>query len=175
MTHLPAALRAVAHFSDTPQAYPARGYAAPVGAARLAAPDASVSRQGRDVTLTLNAPGDGVALTIPREAQLISLDIAGVAAQAQGQVEDITCNTPDCGRMQMILHLGTSAPFEIVLRAITRGLPAEAGKLAGARPPEAVPSQGGDVTVLIRKSPSPGDERKRRQISTASFANSAFS
>jgi len=156
VTHLPAVLRAVAHFSDTPQAYPARGYAAPVGAARFAAPDASVSRQGRDVTLTLNAPGDGVALTIPREAQLTSLNIAGVDAPAQGQVEDITCNTPNCGRMQMILHLGTSAPLEIVLRAITRGLPAEASKLARARPPQAVPSQGGDVTVLIRKIAIPG-------------------
>jgi hypothetical protein len=149
--HLPAALRAVAHFPETVQAYPARGYAAPVGAARFPAPDISVSRKGHDVILSLNAPGDGVALTIPRDAQLGSLTIAGVEAQAQGDVEDINCATPDCSHMQMTLHLGTSAPFEIVLRAITRGLPAQASKLARARPPEAVPSQGGDVTVLIRK------------------------
>jgi hypothetical protein len=144
-------LRAVAHFPDTVQAYPAQGYATPMGPARFPAPDVSVSRQGHDVTLSLNAPGDGIALTIPKDAQLNSLTIAGVEAQAQGEVEDINCASPDCGHMQMTLHLGTSAPFEIVLHAITRGLPAQASKLAQARPLEAVPSQGGDVTVLIRK------------------------
>jgi len=66
-------------------------------------------------------------------------------------VDAINCTTPDCGRMQMTLHLGTSAPFEIILRSVHRGLPLQGMALVQARLPEAVPSQGGDVTLLIRK------------------------
>ena len=151
VTHLPDALRAAAHFSDTVQHQPMTGYIAPAGSARLSAPDARVSRQGRDVTLDLNARGDAVALLIPQEAGLKSLTIAGLEAPAEGQVEAISCVTPDCGHMRMTLHLSTSAPFEILLRAITRGLPPEGGRLLKARAPAGVPSQGGDATMRIRK------------------------
>ncbi|HEX4026481.1 MAG TPA: M20/M25/M40 family metallo-hydrolase [Rhizomicrobium sp.] len=150
VAQLPAGLRAAAHFSDKVQHLPATGYVAPAGAARFAAPDARVTRQGKDVTLALDAPGDGVTLLLPREAQLRSLTIAGIEAPAEGQVDTITCATPDCGRMQMTLHLGTSTPFEIVLRSVHRGLPPQGAALLKARPPEAVPSQVGDVTLLTR-------------------------
>jgi hypothetical protein len=151
VTRLPDALRAAAHFSDTVQHMPMTGYIASAGSARLPAPDARVSRQGQDVTLDLNAPGDAVALLIPLEAGLKSVSIAGFEAPAEGQVESISCVTPDCGHMRMTLHLSTSAPFEILLRAITRGLPPQGKGLLQARAPAGVPSQGGDATMRIRK------------------------
>jgi hypothetical protein len=153
---LPDSLRAAAHFSATVQRLPATGYIAPAGSAHFPAPYAQMSRQGHDVTLTLNAPGDGVTLLLPREVQLKSLTIAGLEAPAQGAVDTIICATPDCGHMRMILHLGTLAPFEILLRAVHQGLPPQGGALLKARPPEAVPSQTGDVTLLIRKIAVPG-------------------
>jgi hypothetical protein len=149
--HLPEGLRAVAHFSAAVQRLPATGYAALAGSAHFPMPDAGVTRQGHDVTLALDAPGDGVTLLLPREVQFKSLTIAGLDAPAQGAVDTIICATPDCGRMRMILHLGTLMPFEILLRAVHQGLPPQGGALQKARPPEAVPSQTGDVTLLIRK------------------------
>jgi hypothetical protein len=148
---LPDRLRAAAPFSSTVQRQPATGYVAPAGAAQFPAPDAHVSRRGHDVMLDLDAPGDGVSLLLPRQAQLKSVDIGGIQARAEGQVEVINCATPDCGRMQMTLHLGTSAPFEIVLRSVNRGLLLHGMALVKARSPNAVPSQGGDTTLLIRK------------------------
>ncbi len=151
VARLPGSLRAVARFSDTVQDRPMTGYVAPAGRAHFPAPDAQVSRRGPDVTLQLNATGDGVALLIPRAAGLKSLSLVGIEAQAQGQVENINCATPDCGRMRMTLHMGTTAPFEIILRSVRRGLPPQGAALLKARPPMAVPSQGADTTVLIRR------------------------
>ena len=148
---LPDALRGAAQFSDTVQRQPATGYVAELGAARFPAPSARVTRHGNDVTLDLNAPGDGVNLLLPRLAGLNSVTIGGVEAAAEGQVESITCATPDCGQMQMILHLGSQAPFEILLRSLRHGLPPQGAALVKARSPDAVPSQAGDTTVLIAK------------------------
>jgi Peptidase family M28 len=148
---LPDALRAADRFSDKVQHLPATGYVAPAGAARFAAPDARIMRHGKDVTLDLNAPGDGVALVLPGNAELRSLTIGGIEAKAAGQVDAVTCATPDCGRTRMILHLGSSSSFDIMLRSMHRGLPPQGSALLKARPPEAVPSQAGDMTLLIRK------------------------
>ncbi|HUE66458.1 MAG TPA: M28 family peptidase [Rhizomicrobium sp.] len=148
---LPDRLRAAARFSDKVQHLPATGYVAPAGAARFPAPTVHVTRHGPDVSLDLDAPGDGINLLLPRMALLKSVDIGGIQARAEGRVDAINCTTPDCGRMQMTLHLGTSAPFEIILRSVHRGLPLQGMALVQARLPEAVPSQGGDVTLLIRK------------------------
>jgi hypothetical protein len=149
--HLPQALRAAAHFSESVQHLPVTGYTAPAGTARFPAPNARATRHGNNVTFEMDAPGNGVTLLLPRQAQLRSLTIVGVQAPAPGQVDTIICATPDCGRMQMTLHLGSAAPFEIVLQAVQRGLPAQGGALLKARPPEAVPSQAGDRTMLMSK------------------------
>jgi hypothetical protein len=147
---LPDALRKAAHFSAAVQRLPVTGYVVPAGAARFALPTAQVTRHGNDVTLALDAPGDAVALLLPRQARLRGLTIAGTEAPARGEVDTITCDTPDCGRMQMTLHLGTSTPFQIVLRSMLRGLPPAGGALLKARSPDAVPSQAGDMTLLVR-------------------------
>jgi hypothetical protein len=148
---LPDRLRTAAKFSSTVQHLPVTGYVAPAGAAQFPPPDAHVSRRGRDVMLDLDAPGDGVSLLLARQSQLKSVDIGGIQARAEGQVDVINCATPDCGRMQLTLHLGTSAPFEIVLRSVNYGLLLRGTELIKARSPEAAPSQGGDTTLLIRR------------------------
>ncbi|HVW73959.1 MAG TPA: M28 family peptidase [Rhizomicrobium sp.] len=150
VAHLPDGLRATAHFSTGIEHQPMTGYVAADGAARFPAPDAQVSRQGHDVTLQLDAPGDALALLLPREAGLKSISIGGIEADAEGRVDTINCDTPDCGKMRMTLHLSTTAPFQIVLRSVRHGLPQQGAAIVKARPPEAVPSQGGDSTLLIR-------------------------
>ncbi|HEY1877730.1 MAG TPA: hypothetical protein VGG66_09675, partial [Rhizomicrobium sp.] len=124
-------LRAAAGLSDKVQHLPATGYVAPAGAARFAAPDARIMRHGKDVTFDLNAPGDGVNFLFPGEAKLRSLDIGGIEARAEGQVESISCATPDCGRIQMTLHMGTLMPFDILIRSAHRGLPGKAWRCPG--------------------------------------------
>lgn len=149
--HLPDALHHAAHFSAYVLHFPATGYVASAGTSHLAAPDANVSRHGSDVIIDLKAPGDGITLQLPRAAKLKSLKIAGIETPAEGAVDTIACVTPDCGEMQMTLHLGTTAAFDMLLQSVRRGLPPEGMALLKARPPQAVPSQSGDVTLLMRK------------------------
>jgi hypothetical protein len=148
---LPEALRAAAGFSDKVQHLPATGYVAPAGAAKFAAPNVRVTRHDRDVTLDLDAPGDGISLLLPIQVDLRSVDIGSLHALAEGQVESIDCATPDCGRTRLVLHLGSSSSFDIILRSVHHGLPPRGIALLKARPPEAVQSQTGDTTLLIRK------------------------
>lgn len=149
--HLPTRLRDAAHFSDGVIAVPAMGYVANAGNAIFPAPNAHVTRHGRDVIVDLNALGDGLNLQLPKFVHLRSLTIAGKNTPADGRVESINCFTPDCGRMQMTLHMQTSGAFEMTLRSLRRGLPPKGLMLLRARTAEAVPSQMGDLTVLVRK------------------------
>jgi hypothetical protein len=150
VARLPDGLRTAAHFSTGVEHQPITGHVAPDGAARFSAPEAQVSRQGHDVTLQLNAPGDALALLLPRDAGLKSISIGGIEADAEGRVDIINCDTPDCGQMRITLHLSTTAPFQIMLRSVRHGLPPEGAAIVKARPPQATPSQGGDTTLLIR-------------------------
>jgi hypothetical protein len=147
---LPADLRKAAPFSNTVRDQPVLGYVAPAGPARFPAPKVLVTRNGDDVTLALDAKVDTLALRLPQEAGLKSLTIAGLDAPAAGDVETINCAAPDCGQMPITLHMASAAPFALQLRATRRGLPQQGTALVKARPVEAVPSQGGDSTVLIK-------------------------
>jgi hypothetical protein len=77
--------------------------------------------------------------------------IGGVTTPASGQRMSIVCGTPDCGSAHLVLHLGSSRQVDIMLLAYRAGLPPDGAKLLKARPPEAVPSQGGDRTILAAK------------------------
>jgi hypothetical protein len=152
VAHLPDSLRAAARFSDAPQRFAGQGgYVAAAGPARFPAPSASVRRTGNEVTLDLNAAGDGVTLLVPREAGLKSFRMADATVAAAGRPVQISCGTPDCGSARIILSFETAAPASLTLIARRRGLPPEGGRLLKARPTWAVPSQAGDVTLLARK------------------------
>jgi hypothetical protein len=148
---LPTDLRAAADFSATPQRMVERGYVAPAGTAQFPPPAATVSRNGADVTLEFNAPGDAIGLRVPKDAQMQSLTLNGVTVAAPPRSLLIRCGTPDCGHARMVLHLASSVPLTLTLLSYRAGLPPEGAKLLKARPATAQPSQMGDVTVLAAK------------------------
>ena len=146
--HLSEAMRRLADFSSQPQPGTVRGYAAPAGNARSAPPSATVTRHGDDVTLVWNAPGDHADLRVPENAKLQSFTLNGVTVPAFGHRTAIVCITPDCANAHLTLHLGSPDPVALLLVAQRRGLPPDGAKLQRARPADAVPSQGGDQTLL---------------------------
>jgi hypothetical protein len=148
VTHLPVSLRRRVNFSATPQRRVEMGYVAPAGPARHLAPTASVSRSGDDVFLDLKAQGDSVTLVVPAKAKLQAVTIGGITTPASGQRVSLVCGTPDCATAHVGLRLGSSGPVTLLLLAYSVGLPPEGAKLVKARPPEAVPSQEGDRTIL---------------------------
>jgi hypothetical protein len=153
---LPEALRAAAHFSPTPQWLLQRGYLAPGARAQFPAPSAMARRDGDEVTLNLNAAGDGMALVVPQEAGLKSITIGDMTVPADGRQLLITCATPDCGSARVILNLSSAGPVVLTLIAQRRGLPPEETGLAKARGATAVPSQVGDEILLGARVTVPG-------------------
>jgi hypothetical protein len=145
---LPPSLRAVAGFSARPQRRIEMAYAAPAGAARNRAPQATVTRHGDDVTLDLNAPGDGVMLLVPEGVKLQSVTLGGITVPAPPRRVSIVCATQDCGNAQMTLRLGSSTATTLTLLSLKHGLPPDGTRLLKARPVTAVASQEGDQTVL---------------------------
>ena len=151
--HLPETLRKAAPFSARPQSLlgVTSGYVASAGKARHPMPQAGVMRSGDIVTLELKADGDGVGLSVPAKARLRAATVDGLAMPvAEGRLF-IACGTPDCATTHITLKLDSSEPFELMLVAFHHGLPPEGAKLSQARPSWAVPSQGGDRTLLVTK------------------------
>lgn len=156
VARLPDSLRVAAKFSTVPDRLIETGYIAPAGSAQYAPPQAVVAREGDTVMLDLSTQSDAVMMIVPPEAALRSVTINGVSAEAQGQRTTIVCSTPDCAGARVVLRLGSSEPWELLLVAHKRGLPPQGAKLLKARPPEAVPSQAGDRTVLAARISVPG-------------------
>jgi hypothetical protein len=156
VARLPDGLRAAADFSASPQRVLETGYVATAGSAQYPAPQAATAREGDTVTLDLKTQSDAVMLVVPAEAALKSVTINGVTAAAGGQRTTIVCSTPDCAKARIVLDLGSSRPVELTLLANKRGLPPRGAKLLKARPPEAVPSQAGDRTILAARIALPG-------------------
>jgi hypothetical protein len=155
--HLPETLRKAAPFSARPQSLlgVTSGYVASAGKSRHPTPQASVMRSGDTVTLELKADGDGVGLSVPAKARLRTATVGGLATPiAQGRLF-IACGTPDCATTRITLKLASSEPFDLMLVAFRHGLLPEGAKLLQARPSWAVPSQGGDRTLLVTKIPVP--------------------
>jgi hypothetical protein len=150
---LPDGLRTAANFSATPQSLPELGtyYMAPAGKARSTPPRAEVHRNGHDVTLDLDAPGDGITLIVPEQARLNGMHINGVYSATPGGRVAILCVTPDCGHAHVTLHLGSQDAASLVLLSWRQGLPPDGAKLIAARPATATPSQSGDRSVLAAK------------------------
>jgi hypothetical protein len=156
VARLPESLRALANFSATPERILEMGYVAPAGPAQYPPPQAAVAREGDTVTLDLKTQSDAVMLVVPAEAMLRSVTINGVSAAAGGRRTNIVCSTPDCAGVRVLLQLGLSRPFELLLLANRRGLPPQGAALLKSRSPQAVPSQAGDRTVLAARIAVPG-------------------
>ncbi|HSS13271.1 MAG TPA: hypothetical protein VLL04_05235, partial [Rhizomicrobium sp.] len=117
---------------------------------------ASVSRDGDTVTLDMKTPDNGVTLMVPAEAKLRRAQVGPVTIPAFGRRIALVCVTPDCGTTRIILQLGSPKPVSLELLSFPPGMPPDAAKLLKARPPEAVPSQEGDLSVLAAKIAVPG-------------------
>jgi len=72
VSRLPASLRAAADFSRSPQPVANLGgfYAAPAGRAHFPAPRLAVHRQGDQVVLEMDTPGEGFTLLLPQAARV---------------------------------------------------------------------------------------------------------
>jgi len=151
--HLPASLRAAADFSHLPQPVADFGsfYVAPAGRAHFPAPHVTAHREGGDVTLDIDAPGDGFILLLPKNVQSQAVRLNDLGSRAAKPLAGIGCATPDCSHARLTLQLGAKDKGVLTLLAYRYGLPPESARLLQARPPQAVPSQSGDRTLLVTK------------------------
>lgn len=148
VAHLPAALTKAGHF-DGIQALPflGRGSVGNAGEAENTAPSATVSQKGDLVTVALHgsAQADGMMLVFPTPLVLQAID-GRFFAQLPPSLR-LTCDTPDCANAVMTFKGRITGPVGVI--EMRRGLPAKGNALAQARPPDAVPSGGGDQTLLV--------------------------
>jgi hypothetical protein len=153
VARLPPGLRAAAAFSASPQQMGEVGgfYVAPAGRAHFPAPHVQARRVDQELTLEIDAPGDGFTLLVPQAAQVKAIRMNDVEATAATPLRGIGCATPGCGHTRLTLRLGAEVREPLTLVAYRQGLPAEGRQLLAARPRQAVPSQGGDRTVLVTR------------------------
>jgi hypothetical protein len=66
----------------------------------------------------------------------------------------VECVTPDC--RDAVIALRMAKPAKLTLVEMRRGLPPQAANLLKGRPSWAVPSSGGDQTLLATQIAAPG-------------------
>ena len=148
VARLPEDLRAAANFSERPQPLAMwRGYVAQTGNAEFPAPSASMTRQGKMLTVDLHGSD---------AAQGMLVQLTGLAAITIGDVRQATpegrvlvaCGTADCARLHMVLEFSGAVPKSLLLAETRAGLPKSAAGIEQARPDWAVPSGQGDMTYI---------------------------
>ena len=153
---LPATVRQAMSFSEKP--VPVGGdpdrkaYIAPAGTLRFPSPSATVTRNGRDVTLALNgsSSADGMVLTVPTDARLSSVAVDGKVFPVSGARKGllISCASPRCRDATVTLTQSEAKPFALLLAELRYGLPPDGQKLLAARGALGVASQFGDGVEL---------------------------
>jgi len=156
VARLPEDLRAAANFSERPQPLAMwRGYVAQTRNAAFPAPSASMTRQGKMLTIDLHGSD---------AAQGMLLQLGGLAAITIGDVRQVTpegqllvaCGTADCARLHMVLEFSGAMPKSLLLAETRTNLPPSAAAIVQARPDWAVPSGQGDMTLLAQDLAIPG-------------------
>jgi hypothetical protein len=145
---LPESLARAGHFSRvTPLALFGRGYLGEAGAADNTPPDATASRNGNHLTITLHGSpqADGMMLIFPAPLRLESINEEHFATLPPST--RFSCDTPDCASAVMDFS-GQAAGFDVI--EMRHGLPAKGQSLLDARPDTAVPSSAGDQSFLVR-------------------------
>jgi len=158
VARLPASLRSVAGFSASPQPVANFGnfYLASAGRAQSPAPHVTLHREGDSVALDIDAPGNGFLVLLPKSVQSQAVRLNDIEAAAAKPLTGIGCATPDCGHARLTLQLGAKDKGALTLLVYRLGLPPQGARLLKARPPEAVPSQSGDRTMLVTRLEIPG-------------------
>ncbi|HWA89953.1 MAG TPA: M20/M25/M40 family metallo-hydrolase [Rhizomicrobium sp.] len=163
---LPAPLREAAAFSKEPEPILpdtpfALTYNAPAGKAQFAPPTAEIVADGgfaggRRVTVALHGSPQAADMLIfvPKAAKLKAIDIHGQhIAPPAGYDNDtlISCVSRDCAQEVVSIETATHAGFTLRFGERRPGLPPASAKIVAARPPQAIPSQTGDTTLLASK------------------------
>jgi hypothetical protein len=153
VARLPDRLRKAANFAASPQDVKDLGrfYVAPAGRVHLDPPHVIVRRAGNQVGLETDTAADGFILLVPAQARLQRVTLNGVQTVASDGALAIGCATPDCGHARLSLQFDAGVIAPLLLETYRQGLPSEGANLLAARPPDTVPSQGGDRTVLVTK------------------------
>jgi hypothetical protein len=168
---LPAPLRRAAAFvGGAPSMLPwliGRVWAAPAAPLSLPAPVASLLSAQRQqsgrvryrVHVGSARAAAEISLAFPPQAQLSSLRLEGSAAGAAGVAVTPWQLSRGWSRLRLLglppqgqdLSFEAAEPaFELKLFDVSNGLPVQGMALQTARPPVAVPSQDGDVTIVMR-------------------------
>jgi hypothetical protein len=166
-TDVPASLRHAAPFSHEPAIvlpWSSREYlvasAAPSGAP---APEVQLLADNWDggervVRLRLRSPRGGLelALYVPEAAGLTRLAVVGTPyTTAEFRTREghqvFRCHGPACEGVTLDLHVANREPFAVWIVDSTPGLPRGGEELIRARPDTAVPSSGGDVTLIANR------------------------
>jgi hypothetical protein len=133
------------------------GYTTPAVSAEYPVPTAQIVRDeqagdSRTIELALHASpsANGVALYIPEDAQLVSIDLRGQTLPSNGWHGDtrIICLTSDCRDLDIKLVLANKGKVTIRFAEIRYDVPASGARLQAARPDTAMASQSGDETML---------------------------
>ena len=109
-----------------------------------------------DLRLEAGDPFERLILTVPRSVGATRLVVPTTGAEIQlidgeprGGRASFTCHGAACDGLELELHLGVSDAFDLGITAQRSGLPDEGGALLVARPATAVPSQDGDVSMVL--------------------------
>jgi hypothetical protein len=158
---IPEQLRNAGPFTLDPDAweglFSGNGYVTPAGAAEYPVPTAQILRDeqagdSRIVELVLHASSsaNGMALYIPEDAQLVSIDLRGQQLQSNSWHGDtrVACLTSDCQSLDAKLVLANKGKVTIRFAEIRYGIPISGARLQSARPDTAMASQSGDETIL---------------------------
>lgn len=148
VARLPDALRAAANFSARPERHVAFGYAAAANSARLAAPRASVTRNGDTVSLDVHSDGDIFELVLPKDADVKAVAVNGVDVAPPGDHFLLICGA-GCRDARVALTLGNMDAQTLRLISVWRGLPPLGAKLARARPDWVTPIREGDQSLAV--------------------------
>jgi hypothetical protein len=160
---LPPSLRAAADFSKSPEAvlpgpFP-KNYVAPAGAKQFPAPQAKIVSDAlvagaHRVTIALQGSPQtsGMLLVIPKDAELHEINIHGehlVPPKGDSGDTVLACVSRDCATETVGLEFGSRKAVPLTLIEERYGAPPFAAKIVAARPKNAIPSQNGDIVVLV--------------------------
>jgi hypothetical protein len=169
---LPPSLAAVAEFGAAGPAFPwetdeSPGFAAPADAVELTPPEVTPEAddqpppaEGRRVSFRLRSPRGArvAALLLPTSARPQKLTIEGIELPpfpehrrkylVDAEVYSIVALPPE--GVVVTVELADAEPVQAVVWDLSEGLPAAGAALQTARPAWAVPSHGGDRTMVSR-------------------------
>lgn len=132
-----------------------------VGAVGLPSPQVNIlERQGNRVTVSVSSRESGlqdVRLLFPVESELLSIEMDNQVMSYQGERSvrngyyEYHCRGVSCAELTLTLQFASTKHHKLVVSSSYAGLPAIHEELSTLRGNNAVPSQGGDQSVIIRE------------------------